>query len=76
MLLSPTTRDAAALCSYFAWLEKHIPGGDVTEVTGADELERLRSEMDHYVGLSFPTISASGPNGAVIHYRPAADTCR
>jgi Xaa-Pro aminopeptidase len=25
-----------------------------------------------FVGLSFPTITASGPNGAVIHYHPTA----
>ena len=36
----------------------------------------LRSEMLHFVGLSFETISAVGPNAAVIHYRPAKDTCR
>lgn len=69
-------RDAAALCCYFAWLEKHVPGGGVTEVSGADKLEEFRSEMEHYVGLSFATISASGPNGAVIHYKPEKDTCR
>lgn len=28
------------------------------------------------MSLSFPTISSSGPNGAVIHYRPQADTAR
>ena len=32
--------------------------------------------MTHFVGLSFETISSVGPNAAVIHYRPAADTCR
>ena len=29
-----------------------------------------------YVSLSFPTISSSGPNGAIIHYHPHAETCR
>lgn len=28
------------------------------------------------MGLSFPTISASGPNGSVIHYQPAEATNR
>ncbi|KAL6542239.1 actin patch protein [Orobanche minor] len=29
----------------------------------------------HFTGLSFPTISSVGPNGAVIHYSPEAETC-
>lgn len=28
------------------------------------------------MGLSFPTISASGPNGSVIHYHPEESTNR
>jgi len=34
------------------------------------------SALPNYVSLSFPTISSSGPNGAVIHYRPEAKTAR
>lgn len=34
-----------------------------------------RKQAD-FRGLSFPTISSSGPNGAVIHYHPAAATNR
>lgn len=69
-------RDAAALCSYFAWLEKQIPSGTVTEISGAEQLALLRAEMQHFVGLSFETISAAGPNGAIIHYKPTEDTNR
>jgi len=69
-------RDAAALCSYLCWLDKNIDSGSVTEVTGADRLEQFRSEQDHFMGLSFPSISSVGPNGAIIHYRPAPETAR
>mgnify|MGYP001371589181 CR=1 FL=1 len=62
-------RDAAALCSYFAWLEKEIPTGTVTEISGADKLASLRGEMENFVGLSFDTISSVGANGAIIHYK-------
>ena len=29
----------------------------------------------HFRGLSFPTISSVGPNGAIIHYNPEPETC-
>jgi len=33
------------------------------------------SKTDLFVGLSFDTISATGPNGAIIHYKPEKKTC-
>ncbi|TRY87962.1 hypothetical protein DNTS_022779 [Danionella cerebrum] len=62
-------KDAVALCELFAWLEKEIPKGTVTEISAADKAEELRSQQKDFVGLSFPTISSVGPNGAIIHYR-------
>ncbi|XP_068155286.1 xaa-Pro aminopeptidase ApepP [Drosophila tropicalis] len=70
-------RDGVALCQYFAWLEKKVQLGEaVDEISGADKLESLRSTKDNYIGLSFATISASGPNGSIIHYHPAQETNR
>ncbi|XP_058063641.1 xaa-Pro aminopeptidase ApepP-like [Anopheles bellator] len=70
-------RDGVALCQYFAWLERTIAAGTpVTEISGATELERCRSCQQHYKGLSFATISASGPNGSIIHYHPLPETNR
>ncbi|KAI0682934.1 Creatinase/aminopeptidase [Cytidiella melzeri] len=64
-------RDGAALVRYFAWLEEQLNAGVVmTESEAASQLEKYRSELDLYRGLSFPTISATGPNGAIIHYGP------
>lgn len=73
-------RDAAALCSYFCWLEKELQAGKVIdEVDGADKLEAFRRAQKDCVGLSFDTISGAGPNGAIIHYKPekpsAANIC-
>uniref|UniRef100_A0A674CDV0 Xaa-Pro aminopeptidase 1 n=1 Tax=Salmo trutta TaxID=8032 RepID=A0A674CDV0_SALTR len=61
-------KDAVALCELFAWLEKEIPKGTVTEISAADKAEELRSQQKDFVGLSFPSISSVGPNGAIIHY--------
>ena len=65
-------RDAAALITYFDWLEQEVNNGNVTinEVIGANKLDKLRSEQDLFVSLSFETISGYGSNGAIIHYKP------
>jgi Xaa-Pro aminopeptidase len=44
-------RDAAALCQYLAWLEKNVAAGrQITEISGADQLEKFRSEQENFVG--------------------------
>ena len=62
-------RDGAALVKFLAWLEGEAPKGTVTEMSAAAKLDGLRAENEHFRGLSFPTISGSGPNGAIVHYR-------
>ncbi len=69
-------RDGIALCRFLAWLDRHAPGGGVDEIKAADRLEDLRGEHPLYRGLSFPTISAHGPNAALPHYRTAAASNR
>ncbi|KAF2490398.1 aminopeptidase-like protein [Lophium mytilinum] len=70
-------RDGAALIEYFAWLEDQLitKGAKLDEVDGADKLEGLRSKHERFVGLSFDTISSTGPNAAVIHYKPMKGNC-
>lgn len=56
-------RDGAALTEYFAWLEDQLINKKavIDEVTAADKLEELRSKQKDFVGLSFHTISSTGP---------------
>lgn len=70
-------RDGAALTEYFAWLENELINKKTTldEVDAANKLEEIRSKHDLFVGLSFDTISSTGPNGAVIHYKPEKGNC-
>ncbi|KAL0931594.1 Xaa-Pro aminopeptidase [Colletotrichum truncatum] len=70
-------RDGAALIEYFAWLEDQLVAkkARLDEVQAADKLEQLRSKHKDYVGLSFDTISSTGANAAVIHYKPERGAC-
>ncbi|XP_033340803.1 xaa-Pro aminopeptidase ApepP [Megalopta genalis] len=69
-------RDAVALVKYFAWLEDQVKNKKetITEISGATQLEKFRKEQEHFIGLSFPTISSVGPHGAIIHYLPTKKT--
>uniref|UniRef100_A0AAY4DW54 Xaa-Pro aminopeptidase 1 n=1 Tax=Denticeps clupeoides TaxID=299321 RepID=A0AAY4DW54_9TELE len=58
------------------FINLQIPKGMVTEISAADKAEEYRSQQKDFVGLSFPTISSVGPNGAIIHYRPLPETNR
>lgn len=70
-------KDAAALCSFFAWLEKEVEAQrHVTEISAADKLAGFRAEQADFVGLSFDTISSVGSNAAIIHYKPTPETDR
>ncbi|KAJ7584253.1 putative Xaa-Pro aminopeptidase P [Mycena floridula] len=65
-------RDGVALTRYFAWLEEQLNAGEVlSEWQAAEQLEKFRSELADFKGLSFDTISSTGPNGAIIHYSPS-----
>ena len=70
-------RDGAALIEYFSWLENELTEEKtkMDEVTAADKLEEFRSKQKHFVGLSFDTISSTGANAAVIHYKPERGNC-
>ena len=69
-------RDGAALSEYLYEMTKLAAKGDnIDEVDAASILEQKRAAKQHFVGLSFPTISSTGPNGAIIHYKPEKDSC-
>lgn len=62
-------RDAVALCRFLAWLDRRAPGDSLTEIDAAIALENFRAETGRLKEISFPTISAAGPNAALPHYR-------
>ncbi|KAI5077889.1 hypothetical protein GOP47_0007713 [Adiantum capillus-veneris] len=71
-------RDAAALVEFLAWLENTlvVERKQPTEVEVADVLLGFRKKQKGFLDTSFDTISGSGPNGAIIHYRAEPESCR
>ena len=61
-------RDGAAMVRFLRWLERAVPAGGITEMSAAAKLDGLRSEGEHFRGLSFPTIAGYADHGAIIHY--------
>lgn len=71
-------RDGAALVKFFSWLEIQMNNDDqskLTEVSVADMEQKFREDVEDFVSLSFDTISSTGANGAIIHYKPEPETC-
>ncbi len=69
-------RDGVALARFLHWLSGHATAERVTERRAADRLEAFRRAGNAFRGLSFPTISGSGPNGAIVHYRVSEESDR
>lgn len=62
-------RDGAALSRFLKWFEATAPQGGLTEMSVADKLRAFREATGKLKDLSFDTISATGPNGAIPHYK-------
>ena len=69
-------RDGAAIARFLKWVEAEAPKGGLDELTASDRLEALRAEGGMLRDLSFDSISGSGPNGAIVHYKASAATNR
>ena len=69
-------RDGAALVRYLAWLDANAAGGRIDEIEAVRRLEAFRRDTGALRDISFDTISGSGANGAIVHYRVTAATNR
>lgn len=68
-------RDAVAVTKFMYWLKKNIGSIPMDEVSVAEKIDGLRAQQEGFIELSFPTISAYGTNGAIIHYGAKKETC-
>ena len=59
---------------YFGF--KKIIKKRINEIDAQEKLFSFRKKNKNFKFLSFPTISGSGPNGAIIHYKATKDSNR
>jgi len=66
--------DGLALTKYLLWLKKNFYKKKITEISASQKLSNFRNKNKDYLFPSFPTISGTGSNGAIIHYRASKKT--
>ena len=62
-------RDGTAIVRFLSWLEGTAAASTLDEISAVKKLEEFRRETGALKDISFATISGSGPNGAIVHYR-------
>ena len=67
-------KDGIALTKFFYWIEHEIRNIEINEVSAAQKLLQLRQDGEGFIEPSFATISAYGPNGAMMHYSATKDS--
>ena len=61
--------DGAALAKFIFWLKNNFKTKKITEISAQKKLLEFRKRNKLFYSPSFPTISGTGPNGAIIHYK-------
>ena len=67
-------RDGIAMTKFLCWLKPAVAAGGQTEISIDQKLTSLRASQPLYQGLSFDTIAAYGPHGAIVHYEATPET--
>ena len=67
-MINAHLEDGLALTKFIFWI-KNSKKKKVTEITAQNKLEQFRKLNKNYLFPSFNTISGTGANGAIIHYK-------
>jgi Xaa-Pro aminopeptidase len=73
-------RDGAGMAAFLKWYDEQAPGS-LDEIKAAEKLEQCRIEAGQahqmpLLDVSFASISSTGPNGAINHYRVSRNSNR
>lgn len=68
--------DGVALTKFLFWLKKNFRKKKITEISAQKKLEGFRKMNKTYKFPSFSTISGSGRNSAIIHYKASIKSNR
>ena len=68
--------DGVALTKFLLWIKNNFKKNRITEMSAQEKLENFRKMHSSYRFPSFSTISGSGPNGSIIHYKASIKTNR
>ena len=68
--------DGVALTKFLLWVKKNFKKKKITEISAQKKLESFRKMNSSYKFPSFNTISGSGPNSSIIHYKASSKTNR
>jgi len=68
--------DGVALTKFLIWINNNFKSKKITEISAQKKLLELRKKNKTFSSLSFPTISGTGPNAAIIHYKANNDSNR
>lgn len=68
------TRDGVAMVKFLYWLENSVGKENINEVTIDKKLTELRSQQQHFRGISFDTIAGYQEHGAIVHYEATEES--
>lgn len=69
--------DGVAMVRFLCWLDGRLGSSDLsglTELSVSEKLLEFRKQSADFVDVSFETIAAYGPHGAIVHYEPTPET--
>ncbi len=66
--------DGVALTKFLFWIQRNFFKYKITEISAEKKLYDFRKKNSTFKSLSFPTISGTRSNGAIIHYRATKKT--
>ena len=66
--------DGAALTKFIFWVQKNYEKKKITEISSQNKLFEFKKKCKKFKNLSFPTISSTGSNGAIVHYNATNKT--